>query len=207
MPQLAGNCYSTWHTLQYLACTCWMLPTLPECDGMKHKTVSHDKKMHCHGVYSVDGVQPTAAKSARNGPSRLFTFRATAGKFRMWTSHTKRQKAKGLKISLSQSILYRASASELINAIWGISTCRWKTEQFACTMPVFPTSGTRHQADQCYNNHCGEIGLPSSPPGLLLYMTATKAAMQRLQLQHCFTSKYCNSCCHATWLILKGTQQ
>ncbi len=105
MPQLAGNCYSTWHTLQYLACTCWMLPTLPECDGMKHKTVSHDKKMHCHGVYSVDGVQPTAAKSARNGPSRLFTFRATAGKFRMWTSHAQRQKAKGLKISSSRSFV------------------------------------------------------------------------------------------------------
>ena len=82
--------------------TCWMLQPLPECNGMNHKTVSHGKKVHCHGVYCVDGVRPPAAMSARNEPSRLFTFRSTAGKFRMWTSHAQRQKAKGLKSSLSQ---------------------------------------------------------------------------------------------------------
>ncbi len=101
--------------------------------------------------------------------------------------------------------LRRVSGSELINTVWGVSTCRWKTEQFACTMPVFPASGMRHKADQCHDDHCREIGL--SPPGLLLYMTVMKAAMQRPQLQLCFTWKSCNSCCHAIWLILTGTQQ
>ncbi len=85
--------------------TCWMLPPLPECDGMNKKRVSHGKEVHCHGVNSVDGVRPSAAMSARNEPSRLFTFRSTAGKFRMWTSHAQRQKAKGLKISSSRSFV------------------------------------------------------------------------------------------------------
>ncbi len=51
-----------------------MLPPLPECNGMNHKTVSHGKEVHCHGVYFDDGVRPSAAKSARNKRSRLFTF-------------------------------------------------------------------------------------------------------------------------------------
>ena len=46
--------------------------------------------------------------------------------------------------------------------MWGIFTCRWKTEQFACMMPVFPASGTRHQADQCHDKHCREICLVTS---------------------------------------------
>jgi len=72
---------------------------------MKHKTVSHGKELHCHGVCCVDGVRPSAAMSAHNEPSRLFTFRSTAGKFRMWTCHAQRQKAKGLKSSLSQTFV------------------------------------------------------------------------------------------------------
>lgn len=68
-------------------------------------TVSHGKEVRCHGVNSGDGVRPSAAMSARNEPSRLFTFPSIAGKFRVWTSHAQRQKAKGLKVSLLHSFV------------------------------------------------------------------------------------------------------